>query len=249
MTNVHAVYPKFEALEVRVAPRSMTLMLFFIAAALVPLVWPPASAAQIEIIPGSSVRGAELFTTKACVQCHAFGGVGGTIAPDLAQTAGRAHTPMQLASALWNHGPRMWRAQEARQVRPALESVDAADLFAYFYSLAYFSAPGNAAKGAVVFEEKGCGLCHGTTIGPFDASSRRRLPLQSPISTWARVADPLGWAERMWNHSGKVFTELSQAESRWPQFSSQDMIDLLAYLRSVPEHVHNLQSSSPAIPN
>jgi cytochrome c2 len=235
MIDVHFIDLRFESLEERAELRNTTVMLFFIAVALVLLAWPAASAAQIEIIPGSSARGAELFTTKACVQCHAFRGVGGTIAPDLAQPGGRAHTPMQLASALWNHGPRMWRTQEAPQVRPTLESVDAADLFAYFYSLAYFSASGNAAKGAEVFEEKGCSVCHGRTIGSIDATSRSRRPLQSPISTWTRVADPLAWAERMWNHSGKVFKELSQTGSRWPQFSSHDMVDLLAYLLSLPE--------------
>jgi cytochrome c2 len=130
----------------------------------------------------------------------------------------------------------MWRAQEVRQVRSQLESVDAADLFAYFYSLSYFSVPGNAAKGAALFEEKSCSTCHETTIAALDGRSRsRRLPLQSPISTWNRVADPLAWAEQMWNHTGKVFKELSETGTRWPQLSARDMIDLLAYLRSLPE--------------
>jgi cytochrome c2 len=199
------------------------------------LVWAPTAFAQIEILPGSSTQGAELFVTKSCVECHAFGGVGGTIAPDLSQPGGRAHTPMQLAAALWNHGPRMWRAQEVRRVRPTLESTDAADLFAYFYSVSYFSSPGNPSKGAGLFEEKGCGTCHEVTIGSVKEPSRRRRPPQSPISTWTRVADPLAWAERMWNHSGQVFRELSQTGTPWPQFSSQEMIDLLAYLRGLPE--------------
>jgi cytochrome c2 len=213
-----------------------TSVIMFICIALIVSVWAPALSAQIEIIPGSSTRGAELFLTKACVQCHAFGGAGGTIAPDLAQPGRHANTPMQLATALWNHGPRMWRAQEVRQVRPTLESVDAADLFAYFYSQSYFSAPGNPARGANLFEEKGCGTCHERTTAPLDGRSPIRTPpRQSPISTWTRVADPLAWAERMWNHSDTVFKELSQAGTPWPQFSSQEMIDLLAYFRSLPE--------------
>jgi len=210
------------------------LVVFFAGVALISLVGAPEASAQIEIIPGSSMRGAELFHTKSCVECHAFAGAGGTIAPDLAQAGGRAHTPMQLASALWNHGPRMWRAQEARRLRPTLDSIDAADLFAYFYSLSYFNVPGNPAKGAEVFEGKGCGTCHERTIGSLDGRGRKPT-LQSPISTWTRVADPLAWAERMWNHSGKVFNELSQTGTRWPQFSTQDMVDLLAYLRDLPE--------------
>src|SRR5437867_8515543 len=128
-------------------------LVVFISLALAPFAWPPMSSAQIEIIPGSSARGAELFRSKACVDCHAFRGVGGKIGPDLAQPNQNAHTPMQFASALWNHGPTMWRAQEARRVRPTLDSMETADLFAYFYSLSYFSAPGNAASGAGLFEE------------------------------------------------------------------------------------------------
>ena len=84
------------------------LLLFVIELAVSLFASPVVFPAQIEVIPGSSTRGAELFRKKACVECHAFSGVGGNIAPDLAQPTARAHTPMQLASALWNHGPRMW---------------------------------------------------------------------------------------------------------------------------------------------
>src|SRR5262249_45004358 len=129
------------------------LLLFFIALALAPFLWPPVSSAQIDIIPGSSVRGADLFQKRGCVQCHAFNGIGGKVAPVLAQQTGRSHPPMQLASELWNHGPQMWRAQDSRQLRATLDSMETADLFAYFYSVSYFSAPGNAAKGAALFEE------------------------------------------------------------------------------------------------
>src|SRR2546423_974163 len=99
-------------------------VVLFIGLALAPFAWLPISSAQIEIIPGSSRRGAELFRSKACIDCHAYRGAGGAIAPDLAQPNQHAHTPVQLASALWNHGPRMWRAQEARQVRPTLDNGD-----------------------------------------------------------------------------------------------------------------------------
>src|SRR5262245_14778372 len=93
----------------RIASAMQTkLFVLFIGMALARFIWPPISSAQVDVIPGSSVRGADLFQKKACVQCHAFGGVGGKVGPDLAQPNGRAHTPMQLASALWNHGPQMW---------------------------------------------------------------------------------------------------------------------------------------------
>ena len=193
-----------------------------VSLALARFVWPLPSSAQISIIPGSSARGAELFRRKGCVACHAFDGIGGKIAPDLAQRNERAHTPMQLAAALWNHAPRMWRAQQAQQIKIMLDSAETADLFAYFYSLAYAKAPGNVARGARLFQEKYCVTCHETTVG---APDHRRLRLQLPITTWTGVDDPLIWAEQMWNHSAKVYAELSTVGLSWPRFSTDDMVD------------------------
>ena len=191
------------------------------------------SSAQIGVIPGSSAHGAEVFRRNGCIDCHAFGSVGGTTAPDLRRSNERPRTPIQLATALWNHGPRMWRAQDARGIRPSLDSMDAADLFAYFYSLSYFNSPGNPARGAGLFGTKGCADCHEITVSSVPRNRERRAG--PPVSTWKDVEDPLSWAEDMWNHAGKVFDERSRAGLGWPQFSSQEMIDLLAYLRSLPE--------------
>src|SRR6266566_9006452 len=158
----------------------------------------PVLPRQIGIVPGSSTRGAELFREKTCIECHAFNGSGGTLAPDLAQGSEHARTPMLLASALWNHSPAMWRAQRARGIRPMLDSTETADLFAYFFSLSYFSTPGDAAHGRMIFERASCSRCHATEAAGRD----RRRPAGPPISTWSEVDDPLAWAERMWNHSG-----------------------------------------------
>ena len=76
--------------------------------------------AQISVIPGSAVRGAELFRDKTCVECHAA-------------NVPHAATPTLLAAALWNHSPKMWRAQRDRNIRPMLDSMETADLFAYFF--------------------------------------------------------------------------------------------------------------------
>jgi len=203
-----------------VPPKSgLTMHTKFIAAflvlALAPFVWPVPAPAQITIIPGSSVGGAALIRQKGCVDCHTFDG----------KTQGR--TPAQVAAALWNHSPEMWRAQKERNVRPTLNSMETADLFAYFFSVSYSAAPGNAMKGQAVFEAKSCAGCHDTAIG-----RRRSGP---PISTWSDVDDPLAWADRMWNHSRTVYSELANAGIAWPQFSTEEMVNMLAYLRSVPE--------------
>src|SRR5206468_589387 len=136
-----------------------------------------------------------------------------------------------LAAALWNHSPDMWRAQNLRNVQPVLDSMETADLFAQFFSMAYFRAPGNAVKGESVFAAKTCAQCHDVAIG-----RRRSGP---PIATWNEVDDPLAWADRMWNHSKTVYAALSNTGVAWPQFSTDEMADMLAYLRSVPEsHSH-----------
>ena len=199
------------------------LAALFIICGLVPFVFPLPVSAQISIIPGSSARGAELFRQKSCVECHAA-------------NAPRASTPMTLATALWNHSPKMWRAQQQRQIRPMLDSTETADLFAYFFSLAYFTAPGDANRGALLFERKMCSRCHAVALNRrITTAHKPTLQTAPPISTWSDVSDPLVWAERMWNHSGAVYADLATNGVEWPQFSTTDMLDLLAYLRTVPE--------------
>jgi cytochrome c2 len=212
------------------------------------LAWRAASSAQISIFPGNSVRGGELFQSKGCTSCHSFAGVGGKTAPDLAQKSERLRTPIQLATALWNHAPRMWRAQQARQVQPVLDSVETADLFAYFYSLSYSKVGGNVEKGAQIFEAKGCRGCHESTVNLTGRGSRVPSHLRLPISTWSGVDDPLAWAERMWNHSSKVYEELANAGVSWPRFSSEEMVDLLAYLRSLPDARSSSAAFQPGNP-
>ena len=186
----------------------------FIGLALAPFAWPVPAAPQIAVVPGSAARGAVLVREKSCVQCHTFDG------------SGQGRTPSQLAAALWNHSPKMWQAQTSRNFKPVLNSAEAADLFAYFFSLSYFRAPGDPVRGEIVFERKTCIRCHDTTI-----AGRRPGP---PISTWTEVDDPLAWAERMWNHSDKVHADVSSRGQAWPEFSVGEMLDLLAYLRGVP---------------
>src|SRR5690242_13230142 len=102
-----------------------TKLAVLFSCALVAFAWVLPASAQISIIPGSSARGAQIFREKSCVECHA-------------NAVPAAPTPMVLATALWNHSPKMWRAQQDRRVRPMLDSAETADLFAYFFSLAYF---------------------------------------------------------------------------------------------------------------
>jgi cytochrome c2 len=192
------------------------LITLFVGLALAPFAWPlPSSSApvQVRIIPGSSVSGARIFRDKGCVSCH-----------DSDRLA-KSGNPAALAAGLWNHSPEMWLAQRGRNIQPFLSSTEVSDLFAYFFSLAYANTPGDPARGRAVFDAKTCSRCHDTEVG-----QRRAGP---PVSTWSEVDDPLSWAERMWNHSRTVAAEVSGNGLRWPEFSTQEMVDMLAYLRSV----------------
>jgi cytochrome c2 len=201
----------------------------FLVLALMPFAWPLPGSAQISIIPGSAARGAVLFREKSCTDCHSAG------------RTPQAATPMLLATALWNHSPKMWRAQQERNIRPTLDSIETADLFAYFFSLSYFTAPGDPMRGHAVFEDAGCNRCH-------DTSPNTHRKAGPPISTWSEVSDPLVWSERMWNHSGKVYAELSSNGLPWPRFSPAQMVDLLAYLRMVPESSSQTARFQPGDP-
>jgi len=83
------------------------------------------------VTPADSVRGAALFESLKCVECHSVNGKGGKIGPDLGTRLDRNFTPAGLAATMWNHAPAMWSAMRERNVRAGeLSEQGAADLFA-----------------------------------------------------------------------------------------------------------------------
>jgi cytochrome c551/c552 len=191
-----------------------------------PLVFSEPAGIQIKILPGSAARGQLLLHEKGCLDCHGLSQAGAGKATDFGNPSGRVNTPSGLASAMWNHSPAMFGAEAQGRRKNALDSYEVADLFAFFYSTLYFSAPGNAARGKIVFREKNCAGCHSqepesTHIGP-------------AISQWTRVKDPVSWAERMWNHSGEMYLKMARRGIDWPTLTGQHVIDLFVYLRGLP---------------
>jgi cytochrome c2 len=182
---------------------------------------PPAT--QLQTLPGSVVRGERILTTNGCLKCHALNGKGGTRGPDLAIPSKTASTPALFATSLWNHMPSMLAEIEASQASvPALRPIDAADLFAYFYSTLYFSPRGSAARGGNLFVEKQCSNCHSEILNT--------NPRNSILETWMDLKDPSIWAERMWNHATEMESAMSNRGLRWPKLSDQDVVDLVTFL-------------------
>jgi mono/diheme cytochrome c family protein len=182
-------------------------------------------AAYAAAPPADSERGAQLFRSQHCVECHALNGNGPKIGPDLGKLVDRGFTPDTLASTMWNHAPAMWNAMTARNIQIApMSEQDAADLFAFFYSTRFFEEPGDAARGKRAFAELSCGACHGITQSPVAAAK--------PVSQWTAETDPIAMVEEMWNHAAYMRDEMTRQKVRWPHVSGEDLSDLLVYVRS-----------------
>ena len=61
--------------------------------------------ARAEPLSPAAQRG-RVFVQVNCAKCHAVQGRGGKVGPDLARTT-RPHSFYELASAMWDHLPRM----------------------------------------------------------------------------------------------------------------------------------------------
>jgi mono/diheme cytochrome c family protein len=193
-----------------------------------------AAAVSAAVIPMDSARGDVVFQLQGCAQCHRLKGIGGSVAPDLGRILDRAYTPPLLAGTMWNHAPVMWSTIREKGLRIGdLDEQAAADLFASFYSARYFEMPGDAGRGKRLFEQKSCARCHGLTSSP--------NPDALPVNRWHGLADPVALVGAMWNHSHAMWTELSQHKIVWPDMTSQDLSDLLVYLR-------NASSATPGQP-
>ena len=174
-----------------------------------------------------STRGSELFRSLDCVQCHSINGRGGSIAPDLGKIVDRDFTPASLVATLWNHAPKMWSTMQARQVTAGnLDTQAAADLLAFFYAARFFERPGDAGRGIRVFSEKHCADCHGLKTV--------KLPEAKPVAQWDAMNHPIVLVDEMWNHAAGMREQFARRKWKWPTLDSQEMADLLVYLRGVP---------------
>ena len=187
-----------------------------------------AEAALLPVVPGDSEHGEKIFESERCIQCHSVGGKGGKTAPDLGRQVDRNFTPALLASTMWNHAPVMWAAIEGAGIeKPKLTPEAAADLFAFFYSTRFFDKPGDAARGKAAFTARHCAECHGIT-----GSQAEGAP---PVAKWESLGQPILLVQQMWNHSVRMREAFARKKIGWQELTAQDLSDILAYLRNLPE--------------
>lgn len=180
---------------------------------------------------GDAEYGKELLASQGCTGCHSVAGAGEGTATDLGRHTGEQSSPAAIAARMWIHGPAMFQAMKEKSVRvPFLNEVAVANLYAYLYSIRYFDPPGDAGRGETVFNSKHCSQCHAITAAGPDS-----LKPGPPVTAWLSLADRVVWLEQMWNHGPGMNDEIKRQGLTWPQFTLQEMVDLLTYLENHPD--------------
>lgn len=177
------------------------------------------------VLPGRAESGRQLFAEKRCVECHAVGGAGGRVGPDLVERGVR-QSPMEFATTIWNKAPAMAAAMQSRGISlPQLAPEQMADIVAYLYSVRYF-ASGSVQQGYGVASQKGCLNCH--------ALRGERGKIASDLTKARGLDSPAAVLAALWNHT-LVTPTVSGKKLDWPTFAPQEMADLIAMLQSVSQ--------------
>lgn len=180
--------------------------------------------------PGDANQGELLFSKKRCISCHSIGKHG----PDGKSPLDRFQiyrSPAFLGAALWNANKTMTRDMEEQGIpRPEYERNDILDLLAFIrrdarpLQEAYpvYLPPGSPKQGSIAFQEKGCAQCHAVR----GRGERRGPDLGSP--EFRGVLSSMEGA--MLNHAPEMWTSMEQESIDYPQFSAEEISDLMTYL-------------------
>ncbi len=182
--------------------------------------------------PGEIDRGRQLFTEKKCVLCHQVAGVGGVAGPDL-DFLSQYGSPIQIATAMWNHGPAMTEAMQAQGIqRPSFTGSELTDVIAYLESWStamptgpMYVLPGRPDEGRQRFVDRGCSQCHGV-----EGETGMLAP---GLGRMGRHESLIDFAAAMWNKAPTMLDAIQSSGISVPRLSAGDMADLVAYLSSV----------------
>ncbi len=189
---------------------------------------PPETALELQVV-GNPRNGIELLRVKGCLTCHALRGDGGKTAPDFAKAMDLARSQTLLVTALWNHGPRMWKGMAAKGIKlPSLSNEEMVDMITGLFFLRFQSERGDPKRGERLLAEKGCAACH-LTPGSGSTKEAPDLFASDLLGTDAGVASAL------WNHLPTMREKMEKTGRPWPEFKAGELGDLVAYLRSKAE--------------
>lgn len=86
--------------------------------------------------------------------------------------------------------------------------------------------PGDPANGARLFGQKGCGQCH--------SFSGQQPGIGPDLSKKHFYGSMLELATRLWNHWPQMAERIQQMRLSWPQFTQNEMADVIAYIYYLP---------------
>jgi mono/diheme cytochrome c family protein len=180
---------------------------------------------SVYVLPGRAEAGRRLFAEKHCVECHAVGGAGGRVGPDLVERGVR-QSPVEFAATIWNKAPAMAAAMTSHAITvPQLSPAEMADIVAYLYSVRYFGSGGSIPNGYTVATSKGCFTCH--------ALRGERGKRASDLAKARGLDSPPAVLAMLWSHAVVTPPSVGGQKAEWPLFTSQEMADLIAMLQSL----------------
>jgi len=185
--------------------------------------------AQSDVLGGTGtgdiMRGWRIFHDKKCVECHSVWDQGGLVGPDLGRVGTGRLTNGQLAGVMWNHIPKMFgQMRETGRPPVTLSQDEMADLFALIFFVRQLDEPGDPVRGESILRTKGCSECHqtrptGASVGP-------------DLARWGRYANPIVWAQLMWEHAPMMEEAMKRSGIDWPKLDGADLVHIVAYVRS-----------------
>jgi cytochrome c2 len=176
--------------------------------------------------PGNAEQGERVLHRYRCDSCHAIGGQGGAVGPDLERWA-RFVNPIVWAQKMWDHAEEMEAQMASMGIGwPEFEPRDLVNIIAYIRSRGIgeskeYIEPGSPSRGKEIFGARGCETCHkigGDRGGTIDLNE-------------ADLPETLaGIASRMWNHAPAMQRAMRRKSSPATSIEAQEMADVIAYV-------------------
>ena len=172
--------------------------------------------------PGDIKEGWRVFIQKKCGQCHAIWGEGGKGGPDLGALPQAYVSQAQLAAL--DVEPQSGNVgKNDRKEDPSRE-----DRVRKRWQI---SLPSSTSSGIWMNQETPRKERHWLMAPVLCATPQRKG--KPDLSRWGMYTNPILWAQMMWNHSVQMEKEMKRVGLPNIEFKGNEMVDLIAYIRSL----------------